>query len=309
MDHSSATSNGIRTPVYGNETSNIEVEVAMRRRLASENGSTMDSNIATTAKKILRNSRVKHRLFRENNLPIPNDVITISEAERNDDSDCQQISQSAHHSRFNSVVSAGSDTAVNDRGDSECWRGDPTISGASENHRRGKSGTNCAVSTSKQRGRKRKRVSGAVDVRRQDDASEQAVCDEPSDRWLGRRSYSYQSTSSDDDVMDTSNRAASCVAQERNSNSKSTHNSKDVPPTTLQCRDDSEVDIDREKLLSIFERVVDATETSSVEEMEKLLSTFNHLVFRYRMRRDRQQLTTDLELAADMFLRQTHDTT
>jgi hypothetical protein len=48
--------------------------------------------------------------------------------------------------------------------------------------------------------------------------------------------------------------------------------------------------------------VVDGTETSSVEEMEKMLSTFSHLVFRYRMRTDRRQLARDLELAADLFL-------
>ena len=52
-----------------------------------------------------------------------------------------------------------------------------------------------------------------------------------------------------------------------------------------------EVDIDHGRLLALFQRVVEETGQTSVEEMEKMLSTFNHLVFRYRMRTDRQQLT------------------
>ena len=91
--------------------------------------------------------------------------------------------------------------------------------------------------------------------------------------------------------------------QEQNLNLKSTQNSKDVQPTAaVLCRDDSAVDIDRGKLLSLFERVVDATENSSVEEMEKLLSTFNHLVFRYRLRSDRQQLTIVSSRYTHMYL-------
>ena len=51
-----------------------------------------------------------------------------------------------------------------------------------------------------------------------------------------------------------------------------------------------EVEIDSSQLLAVLQRVVDETEKTCVEVMEKMLSTFNHLVFRYRMKADRRQL-------------------
>lgn len=48
--------------------------------------------------------------------------------------------------------------------------------------------------------------------------------------------------------------------------------------------------IDRRRLLAVFEQVTQATGSYSVEEMEKLHSTFEHLVFRHRMKLDRSQL-------------------
>ena len=65
-----------------------------------------------------------------------------------------------------------------------------------------------------------------------------------------------------------------------------------LPPTEeqLAATRSEVVDIDPGGLLAILRRVVDETEETSVEQMEKMLATFNHLVFRYRMRTDRRQL-------------------
>ena len=65
--------------------------------------------------------------------------------------------------------------------------------------------------------------------------------------------------------------------------------SNNINPMQPQTRTNA-VQIDRKRLLTLFERVVDETVTCSLETMEKMLSTFNHLVFRYRMREDRRQL-------------------
>ena len=51
-----------------------------------------------------------------------------------------------------------------------------------------------------------------------------------------------------------------------------------------------EIDVDTSKLVAVFDRVVSESAEVSVEVMEKMLSTFNHLVFRYRMTSDRRQL-------------------
>ena len=51
-----------------------------------------------------------------------------------------------------------------------------------------------------------------------------------------------------------------------------------------------EIDVDTGKLVAVFDRVISESAEVSVEVMEKMLSTFKHLVFRYRMRSDRRQL-------------------
>ena len=48
--------------------------------------------------------------------------------------------------------------------------------------------------------------------------------------------------------------------------------------------------IDRRRLLAIFEQVARVTGSYSIEDMEKLHSTFEHLVFRHRMKQERSQL-------------------
>ena len=48
--------------------------------------------------------------------------------------------------------------------------------------------------------------------------------------------------------------------------------------------------IDRRKLLAVFEQVTQVTGSCSIEQMEKLHTTFEHLVFRHRMKHERQQL-------------------
>ena len=55
-------------------------------------------------------------------------------------------------------------------------------------------------------------------------------------------------------------------------------------------RQRQEIDVDTSKLVAVFDRVIIESAEVSVEVMEKMLSTFNHLVFRYRMRSDRRQL-------------------
>ena len=80
---------------------------------------------------------------------------------------------------------------------------------------------------------------------------------------------------------------------EQNSNSKSTQSSQDrLTAPHISSEIDKCVDIDPAKLFSLFERVVEETEDCSVEMMEKMLSTFEHLVFRYCLRSDRRQLNS-----------------
>lgn len=50
------------------------------------------------------------------------------------------------------------------------------------------------------------------------------------------------------------------------------------------------VTIDKARLLAVFERAVRSTESSSVEQMEHLLATLEHIVFRHRMNTDRGPL-------------------
>ena len=51
-----------------------------------------------------------------------------------------------------------------------------------------------------------------------------------------------------------------------------------------------EVAIDRKRQLALFHHVTQATESSSVEQMDRLHSTFEHIVFRHRMTLDKQRL-------------------
>ena len=51
-----------------------------------------------------------------------------------------------------------------------------------------------------------------------------------------------------------------------------------------------EVAIDRKRLLYLFSRVTEATESASIEQMDRLHSTFEHIVFRHRMFLDKRQL-------------------
>ena len=51
-----------------------------------------------------------------------------------------------------------------------------------------------------------------------------------------------------------------------------------------------DVIVDQDRLLALFERVVDATEKCTCEQMERLHAIFDHLVFRHRMTTDRSEL-------------------
>ena len=119
--------------------------------------------------------------------------------------------------------------------------------------------------------------------------SSQQLCNGPShssDLWLGASTKHANVQRYDkDEAMSTE----ATHSTEQISNLKSTQNSSSaLNGTTSRFT----VDIDHCRLLSVFERVVDRTEDCSVEVMEKMLSTFEHLVFRYRMRSDRRQLIT-----------------
>ena len=58
------------------------------------------------------------------------------------------------------------------------------------------------------------------------------------------------------------------------------------PAATMQ----TQVSIDSKSLLELFERIVSGTENCSVEEMERIHTTYRQLVFRHRMSWERQSL-------------------
>ena len=62
------------------------------------------------------------------------------------------------------------------------------------------------------------------------------------------------------------------------------------PPPDVHPLVPKEVVIDRKRQLSLFNRVSEATSSASVEQMDRLHSTFEHIVFRHRMSLDKQQL-------------------
>lgn len=98
--------------------------------------------------------------------------------------------------------------------------------------------------------------------------------------------------SSEDDEMTVDTQRMDCAA-EQDSNSKSTRSSEErLTGPHVSSEIDNCVDIDPVKLFTLFERVVAETEDCSVEVMEKMLSTFDHLVFRYRLRNNRRQLNS-----------------
>lgn len=66
----------------------------------------------------------------------------------------------------------------------------------------------------------------------------------------------------------------------------------------------AQVSIDGAGFLELFERVVGKTEACSVEEMERVHTTYRQLVFRHRMSTDRHELLQDLRLATDLFLQE-----
>ena len=128
-----------------------------------------------------------------------------------------------------------------------------------------------------------------------------------------KSTHSSATTNSRGQVSNSKSIPSTSTTTSRVSSLNSNPNSKSAPsiPTTITIEEDSgplvstqppteerlaaatrseEVDIDAGSLLAVFRRVVDETEETSVEQMEKMLATFNHLVFRYRMRTDRRQL-------------------
>ena len=70
--------------------------------------------------------------------------------------------------------------------------------------------------------------------------------------------------------------------------------SKEVEVSHSQQGDGCEIPepviVARKRLIEIFERVVQLTASSNMEQMECLRSTLEHVVFRHRMKRSREQL-------------------
>ena len=83
----------------------------------------------------------------------------------------------------------------------------------------------------------------------------------------------------------------SLATEHRNSrqNSSSVDHVNQEEALSVSTRQDLVV-LDRQKLLGLFERVAHVTESCSVEQMEALYSTLEHLAFRHRMKNDRRRL-------------------
>ena len=88
-------------------------------------------------------------------------------------------------------------------------------------------------------------------------------------------------------VTDTFPPTTERMNSQQNSSSVHDVNREEAPP--VSARQDLVV-LNRKQLLGLFERVAHMTESCSVEQMEALHSTLEHLVFRHRMKTDRSQL-------------------
>ena len=84
--------------------------------------------------------------------------------------------------------------------------------------------------------------------------------------------------------------ASAVAAQQESLQPSSCVDDTNMDEATPICARQDRVTIDRRKLLELFERVVHETESCSVEQMEDLYFTFEHLVFRHRMKKERSQL-------------------
>ena len=84
--------------------------------------------------------------------------------------------------------------------------------------------------------------------------------------------------------------ASPVAAQQESLQPSSCVGDTNMDEATPVCARQDRVTIDRRKLLELFERVVRETESCSVEQMEDLYFTFEHLVFRHRMKKERSQL-------------------
>lgn len=60
--------------------------------------------------------------------------------------------------------------------------------------------------------------------------------------------------------------------------------------STSSCSPTKQVAVDRKGLLEVFERIVKETEGCSVEDLERIHTTYQQLVFRHRMSWEREGL-------------------
>ena len=226
---------------------------------------------------------VRQQLF---NICGGSNVASLAPHRRNDAG--EDVSQS-YMSSSNGLTSV----ANNGRSDSPVIDADKPVASS---QRKGKSAVqsidviSCSRTISNDVISSSRRISKAIE-----DAGRQVLCNGPSTDVVIVDDSSTQQNNDDiliNGATPHGQNSSSKSAQTTSLNSKSTQKTPTNDARSNSLLDNSSVDIDRRRLLALFDRVVDETESSSVEEMEKMLSTFNHLVFRYRMRRDRRQLTT-----------------
>ena len=135
----------------------------------------------------------------------------------------------------------------------------------------------------------------------------------PSGRHTRRRLSSVSQNSALQDSVDSSleifvrdetgsMEASPVAAQQESLQPSSCVDDTNMDEATPVCARQDLVIIDRRKLLGLFERVVHETESCSVEQMEDLYFTFEHLVFRHRMKKERSQLLEVSRLFVAPFL-------
>lgn len=72
--------------------------------------------------------------------------------------------------------------------------------------------------------------------------------------------------------------------------SSETNVSPEIVRSEVNVSESATVIVDHERLLALFDRVTKSTEKCTVNELERLHSVFEHLVFRYRMMEDRNPM-------------------
>lgn len=290
--------NSRKTQYSYSRTSSEASHITTRGGTTARNGRSNTVTKSTTtmveenSQQIPRHLGARSRLFQQSFSPSSRGGLDTSK------------SQDRPNSNFSRTPLHSSRPATNHTAVVNGWEcTDPPECGNSD-HRAGESAPRRAKSVTKfgeasnERGRPKRKVVSVSEDRSSVEAEvpTDLLCNGPttSDVQSGRGSIDCRSVleGSESDEMTVDERGMDCTT-EQNSNSKSTRSSQERLTTPhIPSEIDKCVDIDPAKLSSLFERVVEETEDCSVEMMEKMLSTFEHLVFRYRLRSDRRQLNS-----------------